>query len=177
MSLNEHDEGLTSLEALGIAIRAEMDAKRIYEELAARCTEPNAKRRFELLAADEERHYQMLKDKWNELAPDVELMLPPSRLPQEAETPEMREKLTMKQVLDMAILEERHSREFYMTAADETRDLSGQRMFRFLADMEHNHWMTLTQERDLLLRYPNYMQRGADPWKPEKSLGPDGEGR
>lgn len=178
MSVNE-DAGLTSLEALGIAIRAEMDAKQIYQELAQRCEDPLVRRRFELLAADEDRHLEMLKEKWNEIAHDVELKLPPSRLPKEMITAEQRGQMTMRQVLDVAIVEERHSREFYLQAADETNDLSGKSMFRFLADMEYSHWMTLAQERDMMTRYPNYAERGPTPWRAEKSFGPqnNNEGR
>ena len=53
-------EGLTALEALGIAIRAEIDARAIYEELAHRADEPRIRRRFELLAAEEQQHREYL---------------------------------------------------------------------------------------------------------------------
>ena len=63
-----------------------------------------------------------------------------------------------------------HSRDFYLRAARETEDLSGQAMFRFLADMGFRHWMDLGQERDLLARYPNYGRPGPEPWRAEVSL-------
>ena len=165
-------EGLTALEALGIAIRAEIDARAIYEELAHRADEPRIRRRFELLAAEEQQHREYLEARWEEVAADVSLKLPDSHLPREMVSREMRAKRSIEEVLDMAIDEERRSREFYLRAARETNDLSGRAMFRFLADMEYQHWMTLAQEKDMLVRYPNYGRPGLLPWRPEGSMAP-----
>jgi len=166
-------EGLTSLEALGVAIRAEMDSRDLYQELATRSTNPQIRRRFELLASDEAQHLEYLEVRWEELAKGVPLKLPPSRHPKEMLTPELRAKQDLGAVLDLAIEEERRSREFYLRAARETDDPSGRAMFRFLADMEFEHWMTLGQEKDLLVRYPNYSGPGAAPWRAEKQIAPE----
>jgi rubrerythrin len=163
-------EGLTALEALGVAIRAEMDSRELYEELAERSENPQIKRRFELLASDEAQHLEYLEDRWEELAGDVALRLPPSRHPMDMLTREQRAKHELEAVLDMAIEEERKSREFYLRAARETDDPSGRAMFRFLADMEFEHWMTLGQEKDLLVRYPNYGHIGKTPWRAERGV-------
>lgn len=40
-------------------------------------------------------------------------------------------------------------------------------MFNYLADWEFSHGMTLTAERDMLLRYPRYFERASEPWKAE----------
>jgi len=74
-------------------------------------------------------------------------------------------------VLDMAMAEERHKHEFFLLAARETDDLSGRAMFRFLADMAHQHWLTLAQEKDMLVRYPNYGRPGRVPWRAERLAG------
>ena len=163
-------EGLTSLEALGIALRTEMDAREIYREMAERCEDPLVGRRFELLAAEEERHRDLLEERWRELAGEVELKLPPSRLPEGQRTREERQARSLLHVLDLAIEQEMRARAFYLEAAQETEDRSGQSMFRYLADLEFGHWMELTQERDLLTRYPHYGRPGPRPWQPESSL-------
>lgn len=168
---DEPARGLTSLEALGVAIRSEMDAQAVYREMAQRTTEPRIRRRFENLAADEEQHATYLKERYRKLAGGVELKLPPSQLPGGMATPEERRRMTMLQVLDVAIEEERQSRNFYLSASRETQDPSGQEMFRFLADLEYQHWMALSHERDLLLQYPNYGLSGETPWRAEKSMG------
>ncbi len=168
----EHEPaGLTALEALGVAIRAEVDAHKIYEELATRAEDPLVRRRFELLAADEQQHLAYLEERWQEVAGTVPLEIPPSHLPKGMQTGEQRATKSIEEVIDLAIEEERTSREFYLRAARDTDDLSGRAMFRFLADMEYQHWMTLAQEKDLLVRYPNYGRPGKLPWRLEPGLG------
>ena len=168
MSSQENaQEGITSLEALGVALRQEMDAAEVYRELASRLEDSLVRRRFELLAAEEEQHRSLLEAKWNELGHGVRLHLPPSRLPAEMGTSERRAAHTIREVLDFAIVQERRGREFYLDASRETSDLSGQGMFRYLADIKYAHWMSLAQERDLMIRYPNYGRRGPTPWRSE----------
>jgi rubrerythrin len=150
----------------------EIDAQEVYQELAARSRDPQIRRRFEILAADEKRHREYLENRWHEMASDVPLKLPPSQRSMEMHTKEKRSRRSLEDVLDLAIEEERHSREFYLRAARETDDLSGRAMFRFLADMEFQHWILLAQEKDMLVRYPNYGRPGSVPWRPEKSTVP-----
>lgn len=168
---HDESEGLTALEALGIAIRAEMDTREVYEEMVRRAEDPQIRRRFELLAAEEKQHCEYLEVRWNELAPGVPLKLPESRLQLAGGQPAGR---SLENVLDMALAQERHSREFYLRAARETGDLSGRAMFRFLADMAYQHWLALAQEKDMLVRYPNYGRPGKMPWHPEDGLASRG---
>jgi len=161
------ERGLTALEALGVAIRAEMDAHDVYQELAARSKDRQIRRRFELLAAEENQHQEYLRVRWKELAGELPLELPPSRHPEGALTREQRSQMTHEQVLELALDEQRHSREFFLRAARDTDDLSGRAMFRFLADMAYQHWLTLAQEKDMLVRYPNYGRPGRIPWQAE----------
>lgn len=161
------ERGLTALEALGVAIRAEMDAQEVYQELAARSKDRQIRRRFELLAAEEHQHQEYLRARWKELVNDLPLKLPPSRHPEEALTREQRSHMTHEQVLELALDEERQAREFFLGAARDTDDLSGRAMFRFLADMAYQHWLTLAQEKDMLVRYPNYGRPGSIPWQAE----------
>jgi rubrerythrin len=144
-----------------------MDTQEVYRELAARSEDRQIRRRFELLAAEEQRHQEYLRARWKELVDDLPLELPPSRHPEEALTREQRAHMTLEQVLDLALDEERHAREFFLRAARETDDLSGRAMFRFLADTAYQHWLTLAQEKDMLVRYPNYGRPGRVPWKAE----------
>ncbi|NPV12240.1 MAG: hypothetical protein HPY57_10660 [Ignavibacteria bacterium] len=58
-------------------------------------------------------------------------------------------------ILRYAINLERKSREFYLDCAELVQDLSGKRMFRFLADMEFNHQMILTNELEMIEKYPS----------------------
>jgi rubrerythrin len=169
--MTTHDEGLTSLEALGVAIRAETDTHNVFAELARRCERPIICRRFEQLAAEQSQHLTYLMERWEQVSGGVPLRLPPSRLPTGMDTSEERQAQTVEDVLDVAIDAVRHDRDFYIRAARETDDSSGQRMFQYLADMAFRQMNQLTEERDLLIRYPRYHGATSEPWQPERSLG------
>lgn len=169
--MTTHDEGLTALEALGVAIRAETDSRDIFAELARRCDRPLVCRRFEQLAAEQNQHLTYLSERWEQIAGGVPLHLPPSRLPTGMDTSEERQAQSIEDVLHVAIDAVRHDRDLYIRAARETDDLSGQRMFQYLADMAFRQMNQLTEERDLLIRYPRYHGANPEPWQPERSLG------
>jgi len=174
---NHESEGLTALEALGIAIRAEMDSQELFDELARMAEDPQIGRRFELLAYEEQRHRDYLETRWEDLAGGVPMKLPGSWLPEGRTTREQRSGMRIEDVLDLAIEEERRAHEFYAAEATRTDDLSGRRMFRFLADMKFRQWTTLAQEKEMLARYPNYGRPGTQPWRPESSLTGADKGR
>jgi len=167
---NDEPEGLTALEALGIAIRAEMDSQELFDELARMTDDPQIRRRFELLATEEERHRDYLETRWQELAGGVPMKLRESWLPKGRATREQRAGMRLEDVLDLAIEEGRRAHEFYAEEARGTDDISGRRMFRFLADMKFRQWTTLAQEKEMLMRYPNYGRPGKLPWRPEGSF-------
>ena len=50
-------EDLTALEALGIAIRSEIDAQEVYSDLVDMCGDELLKNRFLSLFHEEKRHY------------------------------------------------------------------------------------------------------------------------
>jgi rubrerythrin len=169
--MNAHDEGLTSLEALGVAIRWETDTRDMIAELARRCDRPLVCRRFEQLVAEHSQHLTYLSERWEQIAGGVPLHLPPSSLPTGMDTSAERQAHTVEDVLDVAIAAVRHGRDFYIGATRKTDDLSGQRMFQYLADMAFRQMNQLIEERDLLVRYPRYHGSNPEPWQPERSLG------
>lgn len=160
-------EDLTALEALGIAIRAEADACEVYTELAKRVDNPLVRQKIELLAKEESQHQRILEAAYRERFPEVPLELPRSQLPREYSCAALREQRSLKDILSFAIDQERISHEYYLKAAQEAKDLSGQMMFRYLADWEFSHQMALTAEYEMVVRYPRHFGQGAEPWKPE----------
>lgn len=162
---------LTALEALGIAVRREMDAGRTYRELASGCLNPLARDRFHVLERDVQQHEALLRRRYQELFPDVELVVPPSAAeapPSPRETGEQCEGL--KGALRFAVEAERLAREFYLEASGATSDLTGQAMFRYLADEHARHQMVLEAEYDTVLRYPHAFDDPQAPWRPERRL-------
>ncbi len=159
------NEDLTALEALGIAIQNEITAQKLYQDLAARTENDLLKDRFLNLYQEEKRHQKMLEDKHRELFPDVELQIPPLG-GVDSILVNATAGLSLKDVLNIAIREERGSREFYLDCAATVADLSGKRMFRFLADMEFSHQMILAAELEIIEKYPAYYE-GAIKWQAE----------
>jgi rubrerythrin len=165
-------ENLTALEALGIAIRSEIDAQEVYSDLVDMCGDELLKNRFLSLFHEERRHQTLLEAKYKEMFPETDLALPQSQLPAEVVKSNNRKKMQIKDVLRLAINEEKRAREFYLDCAVTAKDLSGNRMFRFLADMEFSHQMILVAELELIEKYPSYME-GPKKWEAETRLKAD----
>jgi rubrerythrin len=165
-------EEITALEALGIAIRSEMDAQEVYKDLASMCEEELMRDKFLNMYHEERKHQALLEKMYKEMFPEVDLALPSSRLAKDVEDSRARRKHTIKEILQLAIIEEKKSREFYLDCAGTVTDLSGKRMFRFLADMEFSHQALLNAELELLEKYPAYFE-GQKPWEVESRLRTD----
>lgn len=161
------ESDITALEALGVAIRAEADASEIYREVAGRIGNQLFQQRVLLLANEELQHKRILEETYKRQFPDVPLALPESQLPQAICTRELRQHLSIREILSCVIEQEQRSRDFYLQAAEKTTDLTGKMMFNFLADWEFSHQMALSAEYEMLVRYPRYFQQTGEPWKPE----------
>lgn len=162
-------EDLTALEALGIAIRSEIDSQEIYQDLADLSQNDLLKERFINLVKEEKQHQVLLEKKYNEMFPDIPLELPESQMPKDVNSSLARKQLSIKDVLKIAIDEEKRSRDFYLDCAEYVKDISGKRMFRFLADMEFSHQMILTAEYEMIEKYPQYFG-DVKHWEVEDSL-------
>ncbi|RMG20267.1 MAG: hypothetical protein D6732_28790, partial [Methanobacteriota archaeon] len=156
-------EGITALEALAIAIRREMDMQGLYMEMATHTENDILKERFLNLAQEARRNQLLLEKKYQEMFPDVELKLPPSQLPGKMLDVKQLKKMGLKDILQTAIDQIKQAKEFYLDCALEATDLSGKRMFRYLADMKFSHLMMLNSELEMIEKYPSYYE-GPTPW-------------
>ena len=163
------EEEITALEALGIAIRDLIDAQDIYLDLASMTENDLIRDRFKNLYSEEKIHQKLLEEKYKEMFPNVDLMIPNSKLPKEAKESKRRKKMEIRDVLKLAIGEHKRSREFYLDCIESDIDPSGKRMFRFLADMKFSHQMILSVELEMLEKYPTYMEE-VKGWNPESHL-------
>ena len=111
-----------------------------------------------------------MERKYDQLFPHVPLKVPQTLLPAKAASADLRNNLNLREVLEIAVKEERHSRDFYLDAISRVEDLSGKAMLKFLADMEYSHLMSLTAECDLLVKYPHYHEEVDEPWLEEIGL-------
>jgi rubrerythrin len=160
---------LTALEALGIAVRRELDAAQTYRDLAAGCSNPLARERFQLLEREAHQHEEALRRRYADLFPEVPLVVPPpaADAPRAAGAGGCPD---LKSTLRFAVEAERRAREFYLDASAATADLTAQAMFRYLADQHARHQMALEAEYDTVLRYPHAFDDPQAPWRPERRL-------
>lgn len=163
------DQDLTALEALGIAIRHEIDAQELYKGLAGRTENELMRDRFLNLYQAQKKHQKILEKKYKEMFPNVELKIPPSQLPKEVYSKKLGKNLTLRDILKVAIEREKRSREFFLDCAEAVTDLSGKRMFRFLADMKFQYAMILSAELEVIEKYPAYYE-GTKSWEAETKL-------
>lgn len=164
------ETGLTALEALGVGVRRELDAAAAYRALAEVCGNPLARDRFRLLEREAAQHEALLRRKYRDLFPDVDLAVPPALEPAGARPPDGADCGGLKGVLRFAIELERRSREFYVEASAATSEPTGQAMFRYLADEHARHQIVLEAEFDTVLRYPHAYDDPQAPWRPERRL-------
>lgn len=160
---------LTALEALGIAIRSEIDAQELYKELADKCNNELLKEKLLILHKEEKKHQTILENLHTQLFSEVELKIPPTETIKKKVFGEAKKPEKITDILKYAIDLERKSKEFYLDCAELVQDLSGKRMFRYLADMEFNHQMILTNELEMLEKYPAYFDQ-VIPFEVEQSF-------
>lgn len=162
-------QDLTALEALGIAIRCEIDAQQVYKDLSEMTENDLLKVRFLNLYHEEKKHQKILENMYHEMFPYTELIIPESQLPKSLSDSQDRKKMKIADILQLAVDEEKRSREFYLDCAESIGDFSGKRMFRFLADFEFSHQMMANAELEMLNKYPSYFNSG-ESWNPESGL-------
>jgi rubrerythrin len=167
------------LNALAIALENETKEKKFYLENADRTTNPLGKAMFQQIAAEEDEHYQRLKelhDKWEKLEKW------PASLPLKVKDTVIRDVLggMLKKVAAMpkgddndlkairtAIQFEARGAEFYARLRDNSTEPKEKAFFNLLADIEHEHYVSLKDTEEF------FIDPGAWYQKAEKS-GLDG---
>jgi rubrerythrin len=137
-------ERIDDLEALRIAIQAEMDTYRYYVEAMKKFTDREAKNLLAALAEEEKKHRKKLEEKYVKLSGKrlLYLNLPKRRRIGKPLDP----KATVLDILRVAIETERESQEFYEKAAQRTLDAKGKKMLEELAEEERHHAELLEAE-------------------------------
>jgi len=148
-------DGWTSLEVLGVAIRSEIEAASVYARMATRVQNPSLVAKLDFLRHEEEKHRTMLESLYSRQFPDVELELPSKSfvpLPGKAEL----EGLSVPELFELAMKAEQASADFYSQQADQSRDQRGRALLRYLSNVEHGHYQMLETEHELLSQFPDY---------------------
>ena len=154
--MSENSE-LTSLEVLGIAIKSEIEATKLYEKMSGMVKNSDLKEKLLFLKAEEEKHRALFEDMHRSKYPDVAISLPKkSKVPlmDAALTDEM----TIQDLFEVAMNAEKMAEDFYKDLAAKSKDVSGTSMLNYLGSIEHGHYMLLKNEYEMIVTFPAYVE-------------------
>jgi rubrerythrin len=146
---------LTPLEALGVAIKAEIEAAETYERLANLVKNRALKEKAHFLHGEELKHRALLEEAYARQFPDVELMLPVQSLVPGVKA-NLEGEVSVPELLALAMEAEQASERFYADLARRSQSESARAMFQHLSRMESSHFHLLQVEHDLITRFPDY---------------------
>lgn len=154
----------TALTALSQALKLEKEGRAFYLQAAEETLDEKGKRTFLSLAADEERHAEMVQRQLHEIEgggdyvplPDLEVpaidldarLFPPERRQVEARIGRNPNEL---EALHVALENEIRSYDLYRAAAQQTTSEAGQQMYRWLAGAEMTHFELLMSNYESLV--------------------------
>ena len=154
----------TTLTALSQALKLEQEGRAFYLQAAEETLDEKGKRTFLALAADEERHAEMVQRQLHEIegggtyvplpdleAPAIDLdakLFPPERAKVEARIGRNPNEL---EALHVALENEIRSYDLYRAAAKETENEAGRQMYRWLANAEMTHFNLLMSNYESLV--------------------------
>jgi len=149
------NEGLTALEVLGVAIKAEIEAAALYSRLAAQVRNATLAAKLDFLRREEEKHRSILQDVYKRRFPDVELQLPAQSIVPSVDAATLAGR-TVPELFHLAMEAEQLASDFYAREADRSFDEMGRTTLRYLSHVESGHYKMLETEYELVSRFPDY---------------------
>ncbi|NIO29779.1 MAG: hypothetical protein GTO29_14640 [Candidatus Latescibacteria bacterium] len=141
----EKENDLTTLEILGIAIKSEIDAVRLYTKMKEMIDSEDLKEKMNFLISQEESHEKVLKEVYEKKFPEVELALPPKTIvPMIDEV--LGKEATLKELFDAGMKAEKMAEDFYSGIAEKTNDPNAKSILMYMANMERSHYAILEAE-------------------------------
>ncbi|MFO8031968.1 MAG: ferritin family protein [Desulfohalobiaceae bacterium] len=141
--------------ALQTAIKGEIEGRELYKAAAEKTGDKKAKDVFQMLASEEDSHYQTLLQMAKDYTEGTEVSVPklegPARF-EDAESPiftrEFKEKVTDFDMtaLSIGVKLELESERFYREMAEKAKDKEVKDLFARLADWEHEHYEYLQSQ-------------------------------
>jgi len=139
------ERDLTTLEVLGIAIKSEIEAIKLYNRMKEKTKNPDLATKLSFLIDQEKKHETILTEAYRKRFPGVEMALPQITLvPSVADV--LSREATLKELFAAGMEAEKKSEEFYMDLAKKTHDQSSRSMLEYLASMERSHFSILEAE-------------------------------
>ncbi|MBP1766543.1 MAG: Rubrerythrin [Candidatus Aminicenantes bacterium] len=146
---------------LGYALRAEIDANRIYTRMADRVKNTLLKEKFLLLALEEKKHrdiiLRLFASMWGAEKPEIPKIVDERLLPAVTIKPSS----DLAEILRQAMDAEKSAREFYASLAKRVQ-ASNKQMLMYLSKVENSHYLMLRSEYILALQFEDYAEKDID---------------
>ena len=146
---------LSVRQLLEMASRAEMDANRIYSDLAQSLKNPLLKEKFQWLAFEENKHKESLAKLFSTLFREEKMEIPDNTdealLPSINFTPSS----SLVDILYQAMKAEEAAGDFYLSLAQKVSDPQ-QKILKYLSHVEHSHYTMLKSEYLMAHEFDDY---------------------
>jgi len=146
---------LSVRQLLEMASRAEMDANRIYSDLAQSLKNPLLKAKFQWLAFEENKHKESLAKLFSTLFREEKMEIPDTTdealLPSINFTPSS----SLVDILYQAMKAEEAAGDFYLSLAQRVSDPQ-QKILKYLSHVEHSHYTMLQSEYIMAQEFDDY---------------------
>ena len=141
------------------ALRAEVDAKEVYDTLARGVKNAYLKGRLEFLASEEEKHERYLDGLYRTEFPDREVEIPASTPVPMPEVTIPTEQVPISEVLSQAMTAEKAASNFYSSMAGRWAEGTEQReMLVYFSKMEMGHFKLLETEMQAAAEFEDFDQ-------------------
>ena len=142
-------------EIFSIAVKSELDSKKIYEKMAEKTSNFVLKDKLRFLAKEEEKHRKILENMFNKLYPDEDLKISEKSLVPKIDI----ESAEIPELLEKAMESERIEEKFYRDLAEKSEYKN---ILLYLADVEKGHYAILEAEHNMIMQYPDYYNKNWD---------------
>jgi rubrerythrin len=146
---------------LGYAVRAEIDANRIYTQLSDRVRNLLLKEKFQILAIEEKKHKEVLESLFDSLYHGDRLVVPDRVDERLLPSVHIEPFSTLARILYQAMTAEKSAQDFYASLAKKVRN-SKKKIFEYLSKVEKSHFLMLKSEYTMALEFEDYAERDID---------------
>jgi rubrerythrin len=146
---------------LGYAIRAEMDANRVYTKMAGRMRNTLLIEKFQLLALEEKKHKDILLRLFASISGGEKPRIPKTVDERLLPSVSIKPSSSLADVLSQAMDAEKSAREFYASLANRVKAPNKQ-MLMYLSKVENTHYLMLRSEYILALQFEDYAEKDVD---------------
>jgi len=152
---------LSVRQLLEMAIRAEMDANKIYSDLSNSLKNPLLKEKFQWLAFEEGKHKESLEKLFHPLLKEEKMVIPDKT--DEALLPAINiaPSSSLVDILYQAMKAEEAAGDFYLSLAQKISDPQ-QKILKYLSHVEHSHYTMLKSEYLMAQEFEDYGESDAE---------------